>query len=159
MGSGSQTDNALGAAGVALVRGPIDAAALLATVGDAAAGGNVVFVGTVRGLTAGRRTTSLTYDAHEPLALATLEALCREAIDRFGLAACRVRHRLGTVLPGEASVAIVASAPHRREAFAAAEWVMERIKCDVPIWKCEERPDGGREWAHPATTARPGGDA
>jgi molybdopterin synthase catalytic subunit len=50
---------------------------------------------------------------------------------------------------GEASVAIAASAPHRREAFAAAEWLMERIKEAVPIWKCEERPDGSHRWVHP----------
>jgi molybdopterin synthase catalytic subunit len=153
------TDRAAEPAGVELVHGPVDPAVLLAAVGDVTAGGNVLFVGTARGVTAGVSTRSLTYDAHEPLALATLADLRREAIDRFSLTACRVVHRLGTVLPGEASVAIATSAPHRREAFAAAEWLMERIKRDVPIWKCEERPDGGREWAHPATAARPGGDA
>jgi molybdopterin synthase catalytic subunit len=144
---------------VDLVHGPIDTATLLAAVGDVTAGGNVLFVGTARGVTDGVATRSLTYDAHEPLALATLRGLQREAVARFVLTACRIVHRLGTVLPGEASVAIATSAPHRREAFAAAEWLMERIKRNVPIWKCEERPDGGREWAHPATAARPGGDA
>jgi molybdopterin synthase catalytic subunit len=159
MTAATPTDRAAPPTGVDLVHGPIDSAALLEAVGDVTAGGNVLFVGTARGVTAGVATTSLTYDAHEPLALATLAALRGEAVDRFGLTACRIVHRLGTVLPGEASVAIATSAPHRREAFAAAEWLMERIKRDVPIWKCEERPDGGREWAHPATATRPGGDA
>ncbi len=129
---------------------PIDPAQLLAAVADPAAGGNVLFVGTARGITAGVVTNRLTYEAHEPLALAALARLRLRALDRFGLVACAVWHRLGTVAPGEASVAVAASAPHRREAFAAAEWLMECIKAEVPIWKCEEGEDGRREWLHPA---------
>ena len=144
-------------AAVACVRSPIDAAALLAAVGDAAAGGNVLFVGTARGVTDGVVTRSLAYDAHEPLAMAALESLRRHAIERFGLVACMIVHRLGAVAAGESSVAIAVSAPHRREAFAAAEWLMTAIKRDVPIWKAEERPDGRREWLHPASAPRPGG--
>ena len=62
-------------AAVACVRSPIDAAAMLAAVGDATAGGNVLFVGTARGVTDGVVTRSLAYDAHEPLAMAALEGL------------------------------------------------------------------------------------
>jgi molybdopterin synthase catalytic subunit len=135
---------------VPLVHGPIDAAALLAAVADAAAGGNVLFVGTTRGVTAGVITVRLEYDAHAGMAAALLERLRREAVARFGLVACAVQHRLGPVAVGEASVAIAASAAHRREAFAAAEWLIDRIKREVPIWKCEEAADGGRAWVHPA---------
>jgi molybdopterin synthase catalytic subunit len=46
-------------------------------------------------------------------------------------------------------VAIAASAPHRREAFAAAEWLMEQVKRVVPVWKREEAADGARAWVHP----------
>jgi molybdopterin synthase catalytic subunit len=144
------------AGGVALGREPLDGAALLASVGSIAAGANVLFVGTARGVTAGVVTRSLAYDAHEPLALATLESLRREAVARFGLTGCRIAHRLGGIVPGEAAVVIATAAPHRREAFAAAEWLMERIKCDVPIWKCEELAGGHREWQHPAAAGRPG---
>jgi molybdopterin synthase catalytic subunit len=135
----------------------IDTARALAAVGSIDAGGNVLFVGTARGTTGGVTTHALEYDAHEPLAVATLEALRRDAIARFGLVACVVVHRLGTVLPGEACVAVAASAPHRAAAFAAAEWLMAAIKRDVPIWKAEERPDGRREWLHPESAPRPGG--
>lgn len=144
-------------AAAACVRSPIDAAALLAAVGDAAAGGNVLFVGTARGVTDGVVTRSLAYDAHEPLAMAALESLRQHAIERFGLVACMIVHRLGAVAAGESSVAIAVSAPHRREAFAATEWLMDAIKRDVPIWKCEERADGTREWIHPLAAPRPGG--
>jgi molybdopterin synthase catalytic subunit len=139
-----------GAEAVRLGREPIDPAWLLAAVADPAAGGNVLFLGTARGITAGVVTSLLTYDAHEPLARATLEQLRRQALARFGLVACAVWHRLGAVTPGATSVAVAASAPHRREAFAAAEWLMERIKAEVPIWKCEEGEGGRREWLHPA---------
>jgi len=135
-----------------LVHGPIDPAALLAAVADAAAGGNVLFLGTTRGITDGVVTSRLEYDAHAPMAATLLAELRDEAVLRFGLAGCAVQHRLGGVAVGEASVAIAASAPHRREAFAAAEWLIDRIKREVPIWKCEETPDGGRTWIHPGAT-------
>ena len=137
----------------------IDTAQVLAAVGSVDAGGNVLFVGTARRMTDGVATHALEYDAHEPLAVATLDALRQDAIARFGLVACVVVHRLGTVLPGEASVAVAASAPHRAAAFAAAEWLMAAIKRDVPIWKAEHRSDGRREWLHPESAARPGGGA
>lgn len=145
--------------GAVIQREPIDPAVLLAAVGDPAAGGNVLFVGTARGVTDGVITKSLAYEAHGPLARETLEVLRLQALARFSLTACRIVHRLGPVVAGEASVAIAVSAAHRREAFAAAEWLMERIKADVPIWKCEERDDGGRTWVHPVAAGRPGGAA
>jgi molybdopterin synthase catalytic subunit len=135
--------------GGALVRRPLDPQRLLAAVADREAGANVLFVGTARAATGGRPTVALEYEAHEPLAVPAIERLCRVAVEKFGLVACAVEHRLGRVAVGEASVAVATSAPHRREAFAAAEWLMERIKREAAIWKCEERPDGRREWIHP----------
>jgi molybdopterin synthase catalytic subunit len=133
---------------VTLDADPLDPAAVLAAVGARAAGGNVLFVGTVRDVTGDAATARLEYEAHAPLARAELARLCREAADRFGLVAVAVSHRLGAVEPGDASVAVATSAAHRREAFAAAEWLMERIKATVPIWKCDHAPDGGRTWVH-----------
>ena len=133
---------------VQVSREPIDASALLDAVGDVTAGGNVLFVGTARSITDGVATTHLAYDAHEPLARVVLSEILGEARDRFALVACAVAHRLGQVAAGEASVAVATSASHRKAAFAAAEWIMERIKRDVPIWKCEHRPDGTHTWVH-----------
>jgi len=137
----------------ALVHEPIEPAALLGRVGHAAAGANVLFVGTTRGITGDVVTRSLDYEAHEPLAELHLRNLADEAVKSFSLTACAVVHRLGAVPVGEASVAVATSAPHRREAFAAAEWLMERIKEGVPIWKRDEAADGSRIWIHPE--ARP----
>ena len=132
-----------------LVRDPIDGAAVLAAVAAPEAGGNVLFLGSTRGVTAGVTTLGLDYEAHEPLALAMLEELCSAAMERFSLSGCVIVHRLGRVAVGEASIAIAASAPHRKEAFAAAEWLLERVKAEVPIWKCEEDSAGVRSWLHP----------
>ena len=141
--------------GGALVRRPVDSQRLLAAVADDEAGANVLFVGTARSVTNGRPAVALEFDAHEPMAGPELERLCKAAVEKFGLVACAVEHRLGRVPVGEATVAIAASAPHRREAFAAAEWLIERIKREVPIWKCEERADGRRDWIHPGGGAAP----
>lgn len=127
---------------------PIDPSALLDAVADMTAGGNVLFVGTARSVTDGVATTCLAYDAHEPLARSVLSELLREARTQFSLVACGVDHRLGMVRAGEASVAVAASAAHRKQAFAATEWIMDRIKRDVPIWKCEHLSDGTRAWVH-----------
>ena len=144
-----------GAGDSALVRRAVDAAGVLAAVANRDAGAQVLFTGTARARSEGVETKSLDYEAHEAMAGPALERLCAETVDRFGLCACAVEHRLGRVDVGETSVAVATSAAHRRDAFAAAAWLMDRIKHDVPIWKCEERVDGTREWIHPGDMTAP----
>lgn len=144
-GSGATTEDGVSA----LVDRPIEPDRLRIAVADPTAGAAVLFVGTARGVTDGAVTRSLEYEAHGPLAAESLARLCAAAVARFGLVACAVEHRLGGIAIGEAAVALATSAPHRAAAFAAAEWLMERIKADVPIWKREEWADGRREWIHP----------
>ena len=132
-----------------LVRRPVDGPRLLEHVADQDAGANILFLGTTRRTTGSALTEGLDYEAHEPMAAAALERLKVEAIERFALTSCAIEHRLGWVPAGEASIAVALSSPHRREAFAAVEWIMERIKAEVPIWKCEAGENGSREWVHP----------
>ena len=157
----SDTNTTRASAASLLVWEPIDTARLLESVAHDAAGANVLFTGTTRGVTDGVLTTQitkrLTYEAHEPLACAVLARLRDEAVAQYALTACAIIHRLGEVAVGETSVAIATSAPHRREAFAAAEWLMERIKREAPIWKCEEGADGDRTWVHPDSGVHPDG--
>ncbi|MFM1904464.1 MAG: hypothetical protein RLZZ440_2364 [Planctomycetota bacterium] len=141
-------DLSAGLPAVRFTRRPLDPAAALAGVAAVTAGANLLFVGTARASTAGLVTTRLEYEAHEPLAVSVLDGLRNRAIARFGLVACLIEHRLGLVEPGEASLVVAVSSPHRREAFAAGEWLMDRIKREPPIWKREHRPDGGGEWVH-----------
>jgi len=141
---------------VELTKGPIDAAALLAAIGSSAAGANLLFTGTTRESTGATVTNWLDYEAYEPLARTELERLRAEATDQFGLTGCGIIHRLGRVAIGEVSVAVAVSAAHRREAFTAAEWLLDQLKRQVPIWKREAGP-AGMMWVHPESAGRPGG--
>ena len=88
----------------------------------------------------------LAYEAYEPMALAALVALEREAARRFEVAECHIVHRLGEVPIAEASVAVVVTAAHRAPAFDACRWAMDELKASVPIWKKEHFVDGTEDW-------------
>ena len=109
-------------------------------------GAVVLFLGTTRDHHEGRRVVQLAYEAYEPMALAALETLEREAASRFAIASCRIVHRLGEVPLTEASVVVVAAAAHRAPAFDACRWAMDELKRTVPIWKKEFFAEGGEGW-------------
>ena len=132
-----------------IVQVAIQSQDLLDEVSSEVAGANVLFVGTTRGITAGTKTFAIDYECHESMAFAILKSLRTKAVERFELVHCVIEHRIGLVHVGEISVAIATSAVHRKEAFDAAQWIMERIKEEVPIWKCEVGHDGNRVWVHP----------
>lgn len=131
-----------------LTAAPIDVEQLRCQVGSELAGAVVVFVGTTRSKTGDQITERLEYEAHGPMATASLTLLQEEAVRRFSLQGCGIVHRLGVVEVGQASVAIAVSSPHRRDAFAATAWLMDRIKSSVPIWKREHAADGSLRWVH-----------
>lgn len=143
---------------VDLVHQPIDVARLLADVESPMAGAVVFFLGTTRQMTGSRETLSLDYEAYDEMARTKLEQLESEAHRRWSLVATAIVHRLGHLEPGEASVAIAVSAPHRQDAFEAAKWLIDTIKQVVPIWKRENWADGTSEWVHPGIDAGRGGD-
>ena len=134
---------------IQLTDNPIDTTALLDQARSPEAGAVVLFLGTTRELTDGRRTVALDYEAYQEMAERKLAELEAEARRRWPLAECLIVHRLGRVPVGEASVAIVVSTPHRRQAFAAGEWLIDALKAQVPIWKREQWDDGTTEWVHP----------
>jgi len=91
---------------------------------------------------AGRDVEALEYEALEPMALAILSDIADEIATRFGVERLAIVHRTGEVPLGEASVAIVACAPHRAAAFAAAAYAIDETKARAPIWKAERFADG-----------------
>ncbi len=127
----------------------IDAATLLERAQSPEAGAVVLFLGVARRMTNERETVELTYDAYGKMAVKELELLEAEARERWPLVECFIVHRLGLVPLGEASVAVAVACPHRREAFEAAEWLIDTLKERVPIWKQEHWADGDSEWVHP----------
>ena len=108
------------------------------------------FLGLVRGHNQGRRVVKLEYEAYEPLAVRAFERIAAEVAERWPAARLALNHRTGVLAVGEASVAIAAASPHRREAFAACRYAIERVKQIAPIWK-REHFDGGDVWIEGAT--------
>ncbi|HEY2915842.1 MAG TPA: molybdenum cofactor biosynthesis protein MoaE [Candidatus Limnocylindrales bacterium] len=102
---------------------------------------------------AGRLVDSLEYEAHEGMAGAVIEAIADEIEARFGVTRLAVVHRTGAVPLGEASVAIVACAPHRDAAFDAARYAIDETKARAPIWKAERFSDGKVWIGQPAREA------
>ncbi len=102
---------------------------------------------------AGARVEGLEYEAFEPMALAVLGQIADEIESRFGVARLAIVHRTGAVPPGEASILVVAAAPHRDAAFAAARYAIDETKARAPIWKAERFADGRVWMGAPARTA------
>ncbi len=125
----------------------IDPSQLLAAVANPAAGGVVLFLGTVRDHTGPKAVSAMEYEAHGPLAERELAAVVEESRTRWPGVQIAAHHRTGRMLLGEASVGVAASAAHRAEAFAAARWVIDTLKERVPIWKKELSPEGDA-WVH-----------
>ena len=91
---------------------------------------------------AGRVVESLEYEAHDAMALGTLATIADEVAERFGVERLAIVHRTGDVPLGEASIAVVAVAPHRDAAFQAARYAIDETKARAPIWKAEHFSDG-----------------
>jgi molybdopterin synthase catalytic subunit len=111
-------------------------------------GGIATFLGCARDFSEGREVAAIEFDAYRPMALAELQKLRMEAIERFGLIEARVVHRLGTVRAGEDIVFIAAGAEHRAAALEACCWLIDRLKERVPIWK-KEITSAGAVWVSP----------
>lgn len=105
----------------------------------------------------GRRVERLEYEALEPLVLRVFGQIADEIAGRFGVDRLAIVHRTGAVPLGDASVAIVAVAAHRAEAFEAARYAMDEVKARAPIWKAEHFADGHVWIGEPARLAPEGG--
>jgi len=126
----------------ALTRHTIDTRALIARLQTGAEGAVVTFEGTVRNHTKGRATACLDYECYESMALKTMAQIGREIAAAHQIERVGMVHRLGRLLIGETSVAVVVTAPHRRAAFEASLEGINRLKKVVPIWKKEHFMDG-----------------
>lgn len=109
------------------------------------AGAITLFLGTVRELTYGKRTTYLEYEAYPTMAVAQLERIGQEVHERWANTVVAVSHRVGRLEISDIAVVIAVSSPHRKAAYEANEYIIERIKQIVPIWK-KEHGDDGSEW-------------
>ena len=152
----------MGSSLLAITEEPLDLASLIDAVSRAsdedivaaghprAIGAVSAFIGVVRGENLGRRVLRLEYDAYAPLAQQAFVRIREEIAERWDDVRLGLRHRVGVLEVGEASVAIVTCSPHRAHAFAACRYAIERVKQIAPIWK-HEFFDGGDVWIEGAT--------
>lgn len=132
----SQTINIL------LQSDPLSEQAALDFVKTDDTGGIVIFVGTVRNQTKGKKVIKLDFEAYEPMAISEMRKIAEQAVEKFSLNKIAIHHRVGTLAIGEVPVIIAVAAPHRKAAFAACEYCIDTLKETVPIWKKEYFEDG-----------------
>jgi len=137
-----------------LTRARISVESLLGQIQSPERGGTCVFVGTVRN---DDGVAAIEYSAYDEMAVAEIDRMLEEAQARFPTARVILQHRLGLIPVGEASIAIVAAAPHRDEAFTACRHVIEEVKKRLPIWKKEMHADGTSTWVDPSGKQIAGG--
>jgi molybdopterin synthase catalytic subunit len=130
---------------------PIDVGALVAETRPSD-GALCLFVGVVRDNNDGRETTAIEYQAYGEMAEREMSRLAEALVRDFPAVKVVMRHRVGRLAVGDASVAIAAVSPHRAEAFAACRAAIDRLKTTVPIWKKEFHPDGTSDWVDPSRT-------
>ncbi len=114
-------------------------------VGDAAAGGTVLFAGTVRNQDGGVGVDRLGYSSH-PSAEAELRRVAEKVAAAYPVRALAAVHRVGDLEIGDLAVVVAVSCPHRAEAFEACRKLIDDLKQEVPIWKHQRFSDGTEEW-------------
>lgn len=139
-----------------LEEGRLDAAAELAGFlrGRTGDGAVVSFTGLARASAAdGSAVERLRLDWHPVMTPRSLVELAQATADRFDVSDVAAVHRCGEIAPGEAIVFVAAASRHRRQAFLAADYLMDRLKTEAMFWKHEDGPGGGR-WVEPGAQDR-----
>lgn len=109
-------------------------------------GGVGVFIGTVRNHHEGKAVKALKYTAYAPVSEKMIRQIEQEIQAKYAVSYVRVIHRIGALDIGEKAIIAIAYAAHRREAFAACEEAVERVKHEVPVWKEEFYMDGSSQY-------------
>ncbi len=124
---------------------PLSVDEVRAAVSDPGAGAIALFAGIVRDTDGGQGVVRLSYSAH-PSAEAELYRVAEKVVAGFGVLAMAAVHRVGELDVGDLAVVVAVSCPHRGEAFEACEMLIDTLKREVPIWKCQWFRDGSSEW-------------
>ena len=128
---------------IEITREPIHPEAIIGKVRKDDYGAIVTFIGTARGTSRGKKVLFLEFDTYQGMAEKKLREIAGEIKNKWHLDDVAVSHRIGRVDIGEIIIVIAVGAPHRKEAFAACKYAIDRIKIDVPIWKKEIGEEGG----------------
>ncbi len=124
---------------------PVDAGKILEENVSPGDGSDLLFCGRVRDNSRGKNVRFIDYQVYPEMAVKEMDRIACEAIEKWSLNRCVVVHRYGRVMPGETSIIILVSSPHREESYAASRYIIDEIKKRVPVWK-KEYYDDGSEW-------------
>src|ERR1700753_2713561 len=131
---------------VAIRETPLSLDEVRNAIADPAAGGEVLFVGTVRDHDDGHGVTGLSYSAH-PSAERELRRVAEEIAVKYPDAiAVAAVHRVGDLAVGDLAVVVGVACAHRAEAFHACHALIDELKAVVPVWKHQRFADGSDEW-------------
>jgi molybdopterin synthase catalytic subunit len=123
----------------------IDVNQVIEAASSLGAGAVNVFIGTVRNTALDKKVIWLEYEAYESMAVSETRKIVDEAAERWELMGWGVSHRVGILKPGEVAVVVAVATKHRRASFEACQYIIDRLKEKVPIFKKEVFEDGG-EW-------------
>lgn len=121
----------------------------------ASSGAIVMFSGDVRDLNKGKSVTHIDYEAYIPLAEKTIQKILEEASKKWELNYAQCIHRVGVTGICETAVVVATSSVHRREAYDANRYIIDRVKNEAPVWKHEFYADGTSEWGTNCDCAAP----
>ena len=127
---------------------PLDIVGLFSGAHHPGAGAVVLFSGEVRDSNKGQAVLGLEYEAYAPLAEKLIGEILAEARERWQLHVAIAQHRVGKVAVGDSAVVVITASAHRSEAYAANRYIIDRIKHEAPIWKCEHYADGTHQWGN-----------
>jgi len=108
-------------------------------------GSDLIFIGRVRNFSRGKNVTHIDYEIYPEMAVKELHKIADEASSENKISRVIINHRYGRVFPGEISIVILVSSPHRDASYTASRYIIDEIKKRVPIWK-KEYYDDGSEW-------------
>ena len=126
----------------------ISVEALMTSLQNDKAGASVLFAGIVRNVNKGNQVSRLEYEAFKPLAEKMIHNIEEEAKSTFNLIAAICVHRVGKLNIGDTAVVVITLAMHRQEAYEANQFIIDKVKHEVPIWKKEYWADGTYAWGH-----------
>jgi molybdopterin synthase catalytic subunit len=120
--------------------------------GNANIGAIATFIGKVRGEVHGKPIATMSLEHYPGMTEDELSRIEAEAQARFSLTASRIVHRVGTLRPGDNIVLVIACAPHRHDAIAATDFLMDYLKTSAPFWKKETDAGGVGHWVDARTS-------
>lgn len=132
---------------VTITEKTINLSTILKETEDYRTGACLVFLGTVRNHSENGSINSILYEAYNPLVEKMIKKIEKEVEKRYKPCRCKIVHRIGRLKLGEVSVVIVVRTPHRKEAYKASRWAIEKVKKTLPIWKKEYTKDGKEKWS------------